>query len=142
MPPATIALIGTLDTKGDEFAYVRDVIQSYGLRTLVIDAGVLGEPTFSAEVSRAAVAEAANESLEGLIAAKDRGRGVAVMAAGATAVVRRLYERGELHGIVGLGGSAGTTRIVANRAATVRRLSRMKRATAALKRFCRRPDGS
>jgi len=109
MTPKTVALIGTLDTKGEEFAFLRDWIESCGLRTLTVDVGVLGEPPFTPDVSRAAVAAAANEDLEALIARKDRGRSVQTMAMGAAAIIRRLFEQGAIQGIASLGGSAGTT---------------------------------
>ena len=49
----TIVIIGSLDTKGDEIACVRDHIAARGHRTLVVDTGVLGAPAFAADVSRA-----------------------------------------------------------------------------------------
>src|SRR5689334_22421951 len=109
MTANTVALIGTLDTKGEEFAFLRDSIRACNLRTLVIDAGILGDPTFAADVSRAAVATAANEHLGALVARKDRGRSVQVMAMGAAEIVRGLFEQGAIQGVVSLGGSAGTT---------------------------------
>ena len=105
----TVALVGTLDTKGEEFAFLRDRIESSGLRTLVVDAGVLADPPFTPDVSRAAVAEAANENLEALVARQDRGQSVEAMAAGSAAIIRRLFEQGVIQGIASLGGSAGTT---------------------------------
>jgi len=105
----TIALIGSLDTKGDEFAFLRDLIRALGLRTLVIDVGVLDGPSFAPDISRAAVAEAANQSLEALARQRDRGRGIEAMTAGAVAIIRDLFERRAIHGVVSLGGSAGTT---------------------------------
>ncbi len=105
----TVALVGTLDTKGEEFAFLRDAIEACGLRTLTVDAGVLGDPLFTPDVSRAAVAAAAHEDLEALVAQKDRGQSVQTMALGATEIVRRLFEQGEIQGIASLGGSAGTT---------------------------------
>jgi uncharacterized protein (UPF0261 family) len=109
MASKTIALVGTLDTKGEEFAFLRDWIESCGLQTLMVDVGVLGDPPFTPDVSRAAVAEAANEDLNVLIVKRDRGRSVQAMAAGAVAIIRRLFEQGTIHGVVSLGGSAGTT---------------------------------
>jgi uncharacterized protein (UPF0261 family) len=105
----TIALIGTLDTKGEEFSFLRERIESAGLRTLMIDVGVLGSPHFAADISREEVAAAANESLAALRADRDRGRGVAAMAVGARAILGRLFEQGAIHGVASLGGSAGTT---------------------------------
>jgi uncharacterized protein (UPF0261 family) len=109
MTPRTVALIGTLDTKGEEFAFLRDSIKSCGLRTLMVDVGVLGDPPFTPDVARAAVAEAANEDLDALVARKDRGRSVQVMAMGTVVIIRRLFEQGAIQGVASLGGSAGTT---------------------------------
>jgi uncharacterized protein (UPF0261 family) len=104
-----VAVIGTLDTKGEEFAYLCDSIKSCGLGVLVIDAGVLGDPPFAPDISRAMVAEAANENLEALIARRDRGQSVRAMATGVAVIVRRLFEQGAIQGVASLGGSAGTT---------------------------------
>ena len=108
MSPKTVALIGTFDTKGEEFSFLRERIESAGLRTLMIDAGVLGSPAFKADISREEVAAAANESLTALRTERDRGRSVAAMAVGAKAILTRLFEQGAIHGVVSLGGSAGT----------------------------------
>ena len=66
MTPKTVALIGTFDTKGEEFSFLRERIESAGLRTLMIDVGVLGSPPFEADISQAEVAAAANENLAAL----------------------------------------------------------------------------
>jgi uncharacterized protein (UPF0261 family) len=105
----TIALIGTLDTKGEEFSFLRARIESAGLRTLMIDVGVLGSPPFEADIPREEVAAAANGNIAALQAERDRGRGVAAMAVGATVILGRLFEKGAIHGVASLGGSAGTT---------------------------------
>lgn len=104
-----VAILGTLDTKGEEFAYLRQQIESAGVATLVIDAGVLGEPTFPPDIGREEVSLAGGRQLRDLLAEQDRGRSVTAMAAGAAVVVRRLYEEGTIHGLISLGGSAGTT---------------------------------
>jgi uncharacterized protein (UPF0261 family) len=109
MNSKSVAIIGTLDTKGEEFAFLRDAIKSCGLRTLVIDAGVLGDPVFAPDVSRDAVARAGNEDIYALVAKRDRGWSVEVMAAGTVAIIRRLFEQDAIQGVVSLGGSAGTT---------------------------------
>ncbi|PYV11753.1 MAG: hypothetical protein DMG23_03360, partial [Acidobacteria bacterium] len=104
-----VAILGTLDTKGEEFAYLREQIESAGVSTLVIDAGVLGEPTFPPDIRREEVSLAGGRQLRDLLAEQDRGRSVTTMAAGAAVVVRRLYDEGTIHGLISLGGSAGTT---------------------------------
>ena len=107
--PRSVALIGTLDTKGEEFAFLRDRIHDAGLGTVMIDVGVLGSPLFEPDISQAEVAAAANENLAALRSERDRGRSVTAMALGATVILRRLFEQQSIHGVVSLGGSAGTT---------------------------------
>jgi uncharacterized protein (UPF0261 family) len=108
MIPKTIALIGTFDTKGEEFCFLRERIESAGLRTLMIDVGVLGDPAFAVDISAADVAAAAKENLAALRRERDRGRSVTAMATGAQAMVGWLVEQGALQGVISLGGSAGT----------------------------------
>ena len=105
----TVAVVGTFDTKGEEFAYLRTRIESAGLATLTIDCGVLDPPSFRPDISRSEVAASAGHSLDELLAGRDRGASVAAMAAGCTVTVRRLFEEGRIHGVISLGGSAGTT---------------------------------
>ena len=93
MTAKTVALVGTLDTKGEEFAFLRDWIESCGLRTLTVDTGVLGDPPFTPDVSRAEVAAAAHEDLAVLISRRDRGRSIQTMAVGAAATIRRLSNK-------------------------------------------------
>ena len=104
-----IAIIGTLDTKGEEIGFARDVVESQGLSVHVVDAGVIGEPAFEGDTTREEVAELGGASLSALIDAGDRGDAVETMAEGAAAAVSRLEADGELDGVLGLGGSAGTT---------------------------------
>ena len=87
MTTRTVALIGTFDTKGEEFSFLRERIESAGLRTLMIDVGVLGSPPFEADISQAEVAAAANENLAALKSERDRGRSVTAMAVGAKAIL-------------------------------------------------------
>ena len=109
MAEKTIAIIGTLDTKGEEFRFLRDQIRSTGLQTIVIDVGVLGPSPFEPDITRAEVARAAGSTIESLLAERDRGKSVEAMAAGAVAVIRELHEQGKIHALISLGGSAGTT---------------------------------
>jgi uncharacterized protein (UPF0261 family) len=108
MSPKTIALIGTFDTKGEEFSFLRERIESAGLQTLMIDVGVLGTPPFAPDISRTEVAAAANQDLAALTAERDRGRSVAAMALGAQAILARLFTQGAIDGVASVGGSAGT----------------------------------
>ncbi len=105
----TIALLGSLDTKGAEYAFVKQCIEARGHRTLVIDVGVLGPPVVEPDVSRRRVAEAAGVAFDQLLARRDRGQAVAAMARGAEVLVPRLYAEGRFHGIMALGGGGGTS---------------------------------
>lgn len=109
MTDSTVALLATLDTKGEECDFLRGQIRAAGLSTLVIDVGILDRPTFEPDVSRSDVARAGGRELATLLAEKDRGKSVEIMAAGAQTVVRRLYDEGRIHALISLGGSAGTT---------------------------------
>ena len=104
-----ILLLGTLDTKGVEFQFVRDRLTAQGLATLVIDAGVMGPPHFTPEVPREKVFAAAGASLAAILKANDRGKAVEAAALGAAKLVVDLHLQGKVDGILGLGGSAGTT---------------------------------
>ncbi|GAB3429640.1 Tm-1-like ATP-binding domain-containing protein [Flindersiella endophytica] len=106
---ATVALLGTLDTKGVEYAFVRDRLRAAGVEALVIDTGVLGEPGFEPDVTRAEVAAAAGADLAALRTAEDRGAAVTAMAAGAASVLAQLHADGRVDGALALGGTGGTS---------------------------------
>ncbi len=106
---ATVVLLGTLDTKGDEYAFLRERIREQGCDVLIVDVGVLGEPRIPADVSRAAVARAVGSSIEELIAAGDRGAAMETMAKGAAVTARQLYDARRLDGVIALGGSGGSS---------------------------------
>jgi uncharacterized protein (UPF0261 family) len=105
----SVLLIGTLDTKGVEFAFVRDRLRAAGAPVLVADAGVLGPPAFVPDVTREELFALAGASAEHLRAAADRGRAVELAAVGAAKLAAKLHKEGKLSGVMGLGGSAGTT---------------------------------
>ncbi len=104
-----VMLVGTLDTKGSEYAFVRDLVLAHGLDVVLVDTGVLGTPAVAADVTAADVAEAAGTTLEALRAGRDRGHALATMAAGTKAVAEDLHARGRLSGVLALGGSGGSS---------------------------------
>ncbi|MBT2367406.1 Tm-1-like ATP-binding domain-containing protein [Streptomyces sp. ISL-10] len=106
---ATVVLVGTLDTKGAEYGWLRERLRGGGVDVLVVDTGVIGAPHFDAGVPREEVARAAGADLAALRAAGDRGAAVTAMARGAAEVVARLYEAGRLHCVMAIGGSGGTS---------------------------------
>ncbi|TDE14278.1 Tm-1-like ATP-binding domain-containing protein [Jiangella asiatica] len=105
----TVALMGTLDTKGAEYAFVRDRLRAAGLEVVVVDTGVLGEPAFAPDVTRAEVARAAGTDVATLAARADRGQAIRAMADGAAVIVRRLRDEGRCDGALALGGTGGTS---------------------------------
>jgi uncharacterized protein (UPF0261 family) len=105
----TVVIVGSLDTKGQEFALVRDLIQGQGLDTLVVDFGVLGAPAFEPDVGREAVAEAGGGDLAHLASGEHKDEAMQTMARGLAVVVRRLFDEGRLDGILGMGGTGGTS---------------------------------
>jgi len=109
MRDKTTAIVGTLDTKGEEYNFLRQQILSADLATLVVDVGILDPPLLEPDVPRAEVARAGGEDVKRLLAERDRGRSIETMAAGAVLVIRQLYEQGRIHGLISLGGSVGTT---------------------------------
>lgn len=103
-----VVLIGTLDTKGEEYAWVRDRLRETGVGTTLIDVGVLSEPIVKSDVSREEVAHAAGSNLADLVSTSHRGNAMAIMANGAAATLTRLFEEGNVQGVLALGGSGGT----------------------------------
>ena len=105
----TVCIVGTMDTKGLEFAFIKAQIEASGVSTCVVNTGIMGEPQLAPDVSADEVARRAGSSLQALRDEGDRGNSVAVMAQGASAIVAEKQAAGEIDGIISLGGSAGTT---------------------------------
>jgi uncharacterized protein (UPF0261 family) len=105
---ATVVLLGTLDTKGTEYAFLRERLREHGVDVLLVDAGV-HEPAVEPDIARDEVARAGGADVSALAAAGDRGAAVAAMAAGAEEIVERLHAEGRLDGILALGGSGGSS---------------------------------
>lgn len=106
---STIGIIGTMDTKGAEHAFVADLIRQRGHQTLIIDVGALEKPTLPPDISRDEVAKEGAIDLPALIAKRDRGEMIAAMAQAAATVVERLAREGKIDGAISLGGGGGTT---------------------------------
>ena len=96
----TIAILGTLDTKGEEHAFVAELIRQRGHQTLLIDAGTLGDPTVAPDVPRA--------DIIGDQRFADRGAAVAAMAEAAAVFCAKLVAEKKIDGIISLGGGGGT----------------------------------
>ncbi len=106
--PKTIAVLATLDTKGEEAAFLREQLRALGSRALVVDMGVLGTPAARADITRAQVARAGGATLAALRRNPTREASQPVMAAGATRLLLRRLASRDVHGVIGLGGLQGT----------------------------------
>lgn len=104
----TIALAGTFDTKGEEFLYVKNLIESIGFRTFTIHTGVF-TPMFTPDVSNAEVIQAAGEDVENIVKQRDRANATEVLAKGMEILLPQLYEEGQFAGILSFGGTGGTS---------------------------------
>ncbi len=104
----TVALVGTFDSKGVEYAYVKKIIENLGLKTFTVHMGVF-EPLFTPDVSNAEVAKAAGVDINEIVAKKDRGWATEVLSKGMEIIIPQLYKEGKFDGILAFGGSGGTS---------------------------------
>jgi len=104
----TIVLLGRLDSKGKEYAYVKDLILRGGFDVIVVDVGTRGPPHFEPQISREEVARAAGVKTEDVVDPSDENKEIQVMMEGASKIAQNLCDSGRLDGIMCLGGSRGT----------------------------------
>jgi len=105
---ATIAVLGTMDTKGEEHAFVADQIRQRGHKVLVIDTGTLEPAKLKPDITREQVAAAASVDLAKVVAKRDRGEAVDAMSRGAPALLLKLAQENKIDGVISLGGGGGT----------------------------------
>ena len=111
---AKILMVGAFDTKGPEYAFLRDQIIARGHEVLAMNTGVIGEAeAFAVDFGADEVAAAGGSSLEALRESRDRGAAMKAMSAGAAVVAKELFAAGRFAGIVGMGGSGGSSVVTA-----------------------------
>lgn len=103
-----IAIAGTFDTKGAEYSYVKELVESLGLGTFTIHTGVF-EPAFEPDVSNKEIAEAGGIDIETLVAKKDRALATEILSKGMERLIPKLYKEGKFDGIISFGGTGGTS---------------------------------
>jgi uncharacterized protein (UPF0261 family) len=107
--PRHVAIIGTLDTKGAEIAFLRDCFAAHGTTAKVIDVGILGTPAWPADVSRDAVAGELGSTIDDIRGGSgDKAAAMAKMAEGATRLITRWLSGGQVAGVISIGGGVGT----------------------------------
>lgn len=105
----SIHLIGTLDTKGREVAWIKDRLANAGVACTVVDPGCVGEPLFEADITAYQVFRAAGSDLDTQRAAADRGKTITAAADGVRILLEQAAAKGVVDGVIAVGGSAGTT---------------------------------
>jgi uncharacterized protein (UPF0261 family) len=108
-----VVIVGSLDTKGKEYAFIKELIEKQNIETLVVDFGVQGKAAFKPDISRSKVAKAGGGDISYLSSGDHKDEAMKVMATGLAVVVRKLYDQGKFEGIIGMGGSGGTSIITA-----------------------------
>lgn len=99
----TVLVAGTLDTKGDELRFMRDLLKANGLRVQLVDLSTSGKPS-GAEVPPHAVAAFHPRGVSGVFTG-DRGTAVAGMT---LAFERWIRQQSHVAGVISAGGSGGT----------------------------------
>lgn len=108
MADKTILVIGTYDTKNAELEYMVERITSIGGGALSMDISVLGDPERPTDYSKHDVAKAGGHTIQDAIDSGDENHAMQIMAKGASALARRLFDQGVFDGVVILGGTMGT----------------------------------
>ncbi len=104
---ATVYVIGTLDTKGEELRYAADLIRKAGVGALLVDVSTL-EHQGHADVSAKEVAQHHPNGVAAVLGLKDRGQAVTAMAEALTSF---LLSRDDVGAVLGLGGSGNTAMV-------------------------------
>jgi uncharacterized protein (UPF0261 family) len=106
---ATVALVGTLDTKGPDYAFLAERLRAGGAGVIVVDAGTGSPSGLAPDIPAEQVAAAAGTTVEALRSAGDRGAAVTAMGRGAAALVSELAAAGRVDGVLAAGGSGGSS---------------------------------
>ena len=104
----TIAIAGTFDTKGKEFAYVKNLVEELGVKAFMIHTGVF-EPAFEVDVNNDEIAAAVGQDIHEIVKRKDRALATETLSKCMQKLVPELYRQGKFDGIISFGGSGGTS---------------------------------
>jgi len=103
-----LLVIATLDTKGREAAYIKECAEGRGVKTMLMDVGTLGPPQAPPDLTRDDLASAAGSDLAASITKQTRSNAVRTVQTGGAIIATRLQQRGQIDGVIGLGGGTGT----------------------------------
>ncbi len=102
-PRPRVAVLATLDTKGDEARYLAAELSARGVRPLLVDIALTGSSPADADVSRAQLALRGATDAAG----DDRTAAMETTADAAASILRELIDTDGLAGVVGIGGGTG-----------------------------------
>ena len=105
----TVVIMGTLDTKAVEINYLAEVIRQMGVKAILMDVSIGGEPAFQPDISAREIAAAGGGDIEAIRASRDTGQITPIMIRGAIIKSLGLHAAGQLDGIISIGGASGTT---------------------------------
>jgi uncharacterized protein (UPF0261 family) len=103
----SVYAVATMDTKGEEIAFVRDCLRAAGADAITVDVGTQSLPTVKPDITRAAVVGQSDFVCEHT----DRGQAVSAMATALTSYLLKEHQAGRVAGVIGIGGSGGTSLI-------------------------------
>lgn len=106
---STVLIVATVDTKGEETAFLKNCFSRIGIPVLIMDAGIRGESLVPVDITREQVAESGGKTLIDVRNIGHEGKSLNVMISGALRLAQNMFRKGEINGIIGLGGSMGTT---------------------------------
>jgi len=107
--PKHIVVLSTLDTKGQEAKYLKDLIEDHGFKSILLDTSIGGEPTLPPDVSSEEVARLGGGNIREIRASRNTGQVTPIMIRGASIKVQELQAKGLLDGIIAFGGASNTT---------------------------------
>lgn len=106
--PGLVYAVGTMDSKGQELAYVAEQVRAAGAGVITVDVGTLAEPTATPDVSRRDVADCHPDGEAAVLSHTDRGKAVTAMGEALACFLLREHAAGRVAGVIGIGGSGGT----------------------------------
>lgn len=104
----TILIISTLDTKREETLYLKEKIQTIGLRTILMDLSMRGDGSSPADITPDRVASAGGGTFEEIRDSRDRSQITNITISGASQIAKQLFEEAKISGVIAIGGSTGT----------------------------------
>ena len=103
-----LLLIGTLDTKGNELFFMKELVKQMGYQPLVIDIGIVGPSVLTADITREEVLREIGKDLEYLISLNNEAQAIKIMSSALVLLVKKLWEEGKINAVVAIGGGQGS----------------------------------